>query len=156
MSEQKVQIEVAAMSQCPDVTVVWDRFSPAFGKLQQIADVKVRFLGRMENGSPWCKHGEPECIGNAQALCVQRTSSFSIMSRFFKCQLKDMQNIPNNGRRCASEASVEPDFVDMCGKVGSRSPGYKLLEESFDRVNQLGVTRSCTVMIDGKQWCQVG
>ncbi|OLL26422.1 hypothetical protein NEOLI_002448 [Neolecta irregularis DAH-3] len=61
---------------------------------------------------------------------------------FILCQNRDQEAIPSNADPCGFSY---PDCVYTKGK--------DLLSQSAERTRRLGVDKSCTVFIDGKQEC---
>jgi len=139
----------------------------------QIAHLKVHYIGKeQQDGGLRCKHSKSECIGNIQQLCVQdlvsnegeNTQSLSSKALavngspdamklidFIDCQSENLDSIPDSGEKCANQVGLDLGEINKC--VNS-DYGLELLSESFQSSREFGVSVSCTVFIDQKQFCQ--
>ena len=98
-------------------------------------------------------HGELECAGNVQQLCAIRHSSFPVWWEFIQCQL-------NKGRSNIGKLEVAEECADSTGLGWSRisscatsDEGERLLKENIRVTKEMGIQKSCTMMINAKVVC---
>lgn len=85
---------------------------------------------------------------------------------FANCMLSDYANIPSRAlvQNCALEHGIDFDALNACAsrQIDANPPnpddpsvvsGLALLQQSFRHSQALGVHRSCTVRVDGREWC---
>ena len=72
---------------------------------------------------------------------------------FTTCLILSYAKIPARElvESCALEHGIA--FEDLNGCVSEEGKGLDLLKASVERSEGAGVKRSCTVRVDGKQWC---
>lgn len=107
------------------------------------------------NDSIHCKHGPGECLGDMIALCAgDLYPDDSIISLgFSNCLVSSYSKIPSRGlvESCALEHGVSFEKLNDC--ISEEGKGLDLLEQSVERSQAAGVTKSCTVRVDNKIWC---
>lgn len=107
------------------------------------------------NNSIHCKHGPGECLGNMIALCAAELypSNPVISLGFSNCLVSSYSKIPSRElvESCALEHGLS--FDDLNGCISEEGKGLDLLEQSVERSQVAGVTKSCTVRVDNKMWC---
>ena len=122
------------MSRCPDARKCETLFAPSLIKLSSIINFTVSYIayGSTPNDIQ-CMHGEEECLGNKQQLCVQNMCSQTTLLKFLQCQSKQLQNIPNNGEQCVQEVSdstLKWSDIDACLKSNKAN---ELLYQSIQK-----------------------
>ncbi|KAF8138293.1 hypothetical protein EV363DRAFT_1154254 [Boletus edulis] len=159
----KVPVVLGVMSRCPDAMLceaVWDRVLQRVGDK---VDISLSFIAE-PNASDTaygvtCKHGLEECAGNVYELCVAKYHPTSEWWPFLRCQNfqgRDQIGLPETAVSCAGTAGFEweIDQASLCaGEDGQGEEGVKLLQESVQNSKELGIEKSCTIMINGKQVC---
>lgn len=107
------------------------------------------------NDSIHCKHGPGECLGDMIALCAgDLYPKDSVISLgFSNCLVSSYPKIPSRElvESCALEHGVS--FDDLNGCISEEGKGLDLLEQSVERSQAAGVTKSCTVRVDNTIWC---
>ncbi|MCJ1358168.1 MAG: hypothetical protein MMC33_008166 [Icmadophila ericetorum] len=160
---KKVQLEAHMMSKCPDARdCLRDLVVPAMEKIADKVDFRMSYIGDVDpDDSITCKHGPTECLGNILSLCTadlypttsDNTNNTKISLGFTTCMITSYPKIPDRSliENCALEHGV--DFDKLNGCVSEEGKGLDLLKKSVLRSKQAGVTRSCTVRLDGKKRC---
>lgn len=154
ISDRPVNVEFFVMSKCPDAHKCETLFAPALLKLSSIINFTLSFIA-YESGSKEieCMHGADECLGNKQQLCVQHLYPQATFIRFLQCQAKHIDDIPNNGKKCAQDVAdgrLKWPEVDTCVKS---SQANDLFHRSLERTRAASAKKSCTMHLNGKFWC---
>ncbi|KAM0746153.1 hypothetical protein T439DRAFT_319485 [Meredithblackwellia eburnea MCA 4105] len=161
-----VPVALGVMSKCPDAALcesVWDKVLDSVGGL---VDLELIYIGKANKSAEYgvtCMHGDSECVGNIQQLCAYEqwrgvsgdVKPWADWWAFIQCL--------NYGSR---SAIGDLETAKQCSKVVGHadwdkevqpcvdSPhGRSLLLNSITRAQTLNITKSCTVIIDGKQVC---
>jgi len=148
-----VQVDLFVMSKCPDASFCENVFSTVVKQVGSIMDLKVNYIAK---GSPLqCMHGNSECIGNTQQLCVAdlypKNSTFGYTwFNFMLCQDETLSNIPNNGQTCASRLNLNWSSINQC-TTGDR--GQKLFQASVAYTQSFNVGTSCTIYLQKQPRC---
>ncbi|KAF8559118.1 hypothetical protein OG21DRAFT_1403873 [Imleria badia] len=159
----KVPVVLGVMSRCPDAILceaVWDRVLQRVGDK---VDISLSFIATPNPSDPAygvsCKHGLEECAGNVYELCVAKYHPTSEWWPFLQCQNfhgRDQIGLPDTAASCATTAGFEweTDQGRLCsGEDGQGEEGVKLLQESIQNSIELGIKKSCTIIINGRQVC---
>ncbi|KAJ1570026.1 ribosomal 40S subunit protein S18B, partial [Nowakowskiella sp. JEL0078] len=160
VQESKESIQIIREDEkekCPDAayceTFVNDNILPS---LSDIIDLKTEYIGsidpEIEIGVK-CLHGDGECIGNIQQLCVQK-----YIPKYFDfiiCQNRKQRRIPseivlNTCLDFVNASDEERGQVTQC--IGS-DEGKDLHIASVEKSKKLGAGKSCTVYLADKQRC---
>ncbi|KAI0736196.1 hypothetical protein C8Q72DRAFT_768944 [Fomitopsis betulina] len=164
-SPTKVPVMLGVMSRCPDAVLCEAVFDQVLKKVGHKVDLSLTFVAHANISEPdfgvTCKHGPSECAGNVHQLCAMKYASPSAFWEFVQCQ--NYQGIEKIGRpdtalKCASTAQI--DWVssgagDCAGLDGSgrAREGVLLLQNSVNVTEELGIKKSCTILINQKQVC---
>ena len=101
-----------------------------------------------------CPHGDSECVGDMQQLCAQLMANPVNGTRtwwdFSTCQSATRTSIPDNAKACAAQVGL--DYAAMSDCVSS--VGSNLLYYSAERSVAAKQGVSCTLTLNGAQWCQ--
>ncbi|KAF8913888.1 hypothetical protein CPB84DRAFT_1757832 [Gymnopilus junonius] len=161
----KVSVQLGVMSRCPDALLCESRFAQVLDKVSDKVNLSLVYVAKIDDTEPdfgvWCMHGRQECAGNVQQLCVNKYAPFPNWWEFVKCQnFQGRENIglPEVAFKCAETADVdlETSGAGQCiGSDGSGigTEGVTLLQESTLLGKELGITKSCTVLISGRKVC---
>lgn len=101
-----------------------------------------------------CMHGPSECLGNMILLCAAHLYPDPKLSLgFANCMVADYHDIPARDlvEACAMEHSLDFGKVNACLSEEGKAQG--LLRESVERSVEAKVRTSCTVRVQGKEWC---
>lgn len=103
-----------------------------------------------------CKHGEEECLGNIIELCAARLYPDPKMYLgFTMCLSKDYEDIPKRSliEDCALEHGISMEKLNACTVDDDGALSVDMLKDSFNRSSTAGVSKSCTVRLNGKVRC---
>lgn len=102
-----------------------------------------------------CKHGPSECIGNMLSLCAKYLfpNQTIISLGFTNCLIASYSRIADRElvESCALEHGIDFEALNDC--VSEDGRGIDLLRDSIERSEAADVKRSCTVRVNGTQWC---
>lgn len=101
-------------------------------------------------------HGQEECLGNMIELCAAHLyPDPKIYLGFTMCMTRDYQDIPKRElvEDCALEHSISMEKLNKCLNAEDGGRAIDRLRESFNRTTEAGVTKSCTVRLDGNIRC---
>ena len=154
-STHQVELTLGVMSRCPDAFLVEALID------QTLADERVKgkvalelvYIGMLDNDAPGgitCKHGELECDGNVQQLCVQAYLNQSDWWPFVVCQDGQPARIGTTGlaEECAAQVGFEwSGEIRRCAEEGE---GQRRLRESVRRTQEMGIEKSATILL-GKE-----
>ncbi|KAG8909838.1 hypothetical protein FRC00_009335 [Tulasnella sp. 408] len=163
----KVPVTLGVMSRCPDAIHCENVMDTVFNEVGfEKVDVTLSFIGKLNSTAPkygvTCMHGEIECEGNLQELCMtNHVSEVRNWWPWLECvNLAGRERIGHLGTAvdCAIMTGIDwiEDGVRACvkGKEGESEPeGVRLLQESVKKTADLGITTSCTILISGKKRC---
>ncbi|PWN45377.1 hypothetical protein IE81DRAFT_285439, partial [Ceraceosorus guamensis] len=168
-SPSLVPVKIGLMSRCPDFISFAAQFSRALPKVWSLIDLQYAYIGTRNHSSPYgasCKHGDIECAGNVQELCVNDhlRSNKKISSVEAQRTTWDFIECLNYGgiadigkedaaRNCLSAVHGprwEDDGIKRCaeGKLGR-----KLLAKSLQDAHKSDIVNSATLQIDGNTIC---
>ncbi|KAJ9623257.1 hypothetical protein H2203_006196 [Taxawa tesnikishii (nom. ined.)] len=103
-----------------------------------------------------CKHGPGECLGDTLELCAAHLYPYpKIYLGFTMCMTKNYQDIPDEDlvKDCALEHGIDFNALNHCVSRDDGEYGIDLLRRSVKRSQDAGVTKSCTIRLDGKTRC---
>lgn len=109
-----------------------------------------------EDDGVLCKHGPSECLGDMLELCASRLyPNPKIYLGFTMCLSKSYDQIPSEDlvKDCALEHGIEFGALNECVSRDDGEVAVDLLRRSVLRSRDAGVTKSCTVRLDGKVRC---
>lgn len=101
-------------------------------------------------------HGPEECLGNIIELCAARLyPDPKIYLGFTMCMTRQYEDIPQRDliEDCALEHSISMEKLGECIDHDEGSLGVDMLQASFNRSADAGVSKSCTVRLNGKVRC---
>jgi len=103
-----------------------------------------------------CKHGQSECLGNIIELCAAHLyPNPQTYLGFTMCLTRDYKHIPDRSlvEDCALEHGISMQKLNACTVDDDGALGLDMLKTSFNRSSSAGVSKSCTVRLDGKTRC---
>jgi hypothetical protein len=146
-----VQVDLFVMSKCPDASVCESLFLNVIKQVGNITDLRVNYIAKNSGGSFQCMHGNSECIGNIQQLCVtQLYPKDYAWFNFVTCQDETQFNIPNNAQSCASRQNLNWANINTCA---NGDQGQKLFKDSVAYTQSFGVGTSCTIYLQKNPRC---
>lgn len=158
----KVPVTLGVMSRCPDALLCESVFDHVLRKVADKVDLSLTFIGTINATEPTygvtCMHGPDECAGNIQELCAIKYAPTKQWWQFVQCQNfqgREKIGLPETAQQCAHAAEIdwEESGVGTCASIAESSEGIQLLHESVRATQKLGVKKSCTILINGKQVC---
>lgn len=103
-----------------------------------------------------CKHGQEECLGNIIELCAADLyPDPKIYLGFTMCLTKQYSDIPDRTlvEDCALEHGISMAKLNACAVDEDGAMSVDMLKDSFNRSSEAGVSKSCTVRLNGKVRC---
>ena len=100
-----------------------------------------------------CQHGWNECAANKLLVCADELSNTDGDTLgFVNCVLSDYQRVSETGliQECAKEHNLNYESLKKCADTD----GLELLTSSVDHSVAVGANFSCTILVDGKEWCK--
>ncbi|PNS16049.1 hypothetical protein CAC42_4450 [Sphaceloma murrayae] len=156
---RRIPLEAHIMSKCPDARdCLRDLVLPAMQRVEKEVDFRLSFIGTAEEEGDGvaCMHGPEECLGNILELCAARLyPDPKINLGFTMCMTRQFADIPDKGlvQDCALEHGISFEKLNDCAGDEHGGRGMKLLRRSVEWSSRANVTTSCTVRLDGKEWC---
>ncbi|MFO0552887.1 MAG: hypothetical protein U0271_31150 [Polyangiaceae bacterium] len=142
-----VKVELYVMSQCPYGVEAENGFADVVKKLGPDLDLRVDFIGSVENGAPQSMHGAAEVAGDIAQACAMTLSENWF--DFILCQNVNARDIQNNWAGCAVKTGIDPDQLQACA---GGPDGLSLVTASFDRARAAHASGSPTIRIAGKEY----
>lgn len=174
----RVPLEAHIMSKCPDAKdCLHDMILPAMVNVSHKVDFRLSYIvsthlqhyrypaqqltphkgtATHDDDGVVCKHGPEECLGNIIELCVQKQyPNPKTYLGFTMCMTKEYEDIPKRElvEDCALEHGVSMQKINDCATLEGGSNGVAMLQQSFNRSAEAGVSKSCTVRLNGKVRC---
>lgn len=158
-SNGKVNLEAHIMSKCPDARdCLRDLVVPAMANISDEVNFSISYIGKQvddDNGVE-CMHGPSECLGNILELCAADLYPEPKTSLgFTNCLTMNYTQIPQKElvKDCSLEHGLDFDTINKCASEDDGVYGLDLLRNSVARSHNAGVTKSCTVRLNGKIRC---
>ncbi|KAI0638055.1 hypothetical protein C8Q77DRAFT_1214969 [Trametes polyzona] len=161
----KVPVVLGVMSRCPDAVLCETVFDRVVERVADKIDLSLTFIGKPNVSEPdfgvTCMHGPEECAGNVHELCAIKYAPTQRWWSFVQClNFKGRSEIgkPETALQCAktTELDWENSGVGACAGLdgsGKGEEGVRLLQESVAVTQEMGIEKSCTVVINGKPVC---
>ncbi|KAH8118686.1 hypothetical protein DFH11DRAFT_1568690 [Phellopilus nigrolimitatus] len=161
----KVPVTFGVMSRCPDALLCESVFDKALPRVEDKIDLSLSFIGTINASEPdfgvTCLHGPEECAGNVQELCATKYLDQKQWWAYLKCQNfngRGKVGNPDIALKCADTAKfdwLESGVGKCAGEDGSGKgeEGVGLLQESVRNSKELGIEKSCTILINNRQAC---
>jgi len=163
-SDIKVPVQLGVMSRCPDALLCEGIFDKVSEKISEKMDLSLVYIANLNSSDPifgvTCMHGQEECWGNIQQLCVAKHEP-SAWWEFVQCQNyngREKIGTPELASNCAKAVGFEWESSAAARCAGSEERGKSdegttLLQESVKLGKKLGVKFSCTILIDSRPVC---
>ncbi|SPC68168.1 probable conserved hypothetcial protein [Ustilago sp. UG-2017b] len=173
---QRVNVTLAVMSRCPDALACEAAFDKVLDRVNAKTRLTMSYIGSIENDKhskygASCMHGDQECQGNIQQLCVQDAlnpvragqdfdlSPSAAQKRwwnFLQCQnFAGVSKIGDEelAQRCLRVVNGPEWHKDGIAKCVHGKQGRKLLQNSIKASKHSNLTRSCTIVFEGGNKC---
>eukprot|EP00878_Enallax_costatus_P002079 GHUV01002246.1.p1 GENE.GHUV01002246.1~~GHUV01002246.1.p1 ORF type:complete len:230 (+),score=58.23 GHUV01002246.1:101-790(+) len=158
---KRVDLDLFVMSKCPDALYCEGALTDVLADLKDIISLNMHFIGQKQDDGTWkCKHGDAECAGDLQQLCVQLNSKleqrYDWLYKFVLCNNKqglDAIGSFSTAALCLKEAGVP--FSPGTAMMGCMyAPGHdSVIASDFAQTAALGVSTSCTIQVEGNTVC---
>ncbi|KAK9767080.1 hypothetical protein K7432_003390 [Basidiobolus ranarum] len=151
-----VPVDLYVMSKSSDAVQCEEIFGGILDQIGSIVNLNIYYIGKEENGSHVCKHGEQECRGNKMQLCAKALYRWhqtpSAWFRLIQCQNQDYHAIGTDAslEYCSLKKNMSFKKLRDCtdGPYGAR-----LLSQSFTEAQEKGISTSCTMVINQQVRC---
>ncbi|GAX77922.1 hypothetical protein CEUSTIGMA_g5364.t1 [Chlamydomonas eustigma] len=149
-----VPLDFFVMSKCPYAIACEQRLNDVLALVGEHVRVTPHYIANIDGYPTTCKHGESECLGDRQQLCVLKYAKFHAFWKFLMCQDKNVTSIgePDTAEACLMELDASASVVSLVKSCYSSDEGDNALRNSAHKTSQLGVRGSCTVWIRGREF----
>ncbi|KAJ8296197.1 Actin-related protein 2/3 complex subunit 3 [Rhodotorula toruloides] len=126
-------------------------------RVGELVELRVEFIASRNSSAPYgttCKHGDRECRGNVQQLCAERYWGAEGAWEFIQCLNYD-PNARVGNERAARECGrlIGRDWTKQSQQCVEGEEGRKLARQSAKRLSELGVEKSCSILVRGEVVC---
>jgi len=163
VDDVKVPVTLGVMSRCPDAMLCESVFNKVLQSVGDKVDISLTFIGKLNLSEPdygvTCMHGPEECAGNVQELCAAKYHPASQWWNFVQCQNfqgRDHIGLPETAAHCATSVGIDWESGDAgrcAGQDGKGEEGVGLLQQNVQDTADMGIKKSCTIMINGETVC---
>lgn len=127
-------------------------------KVGSIVDFRIAYIAENNStGGFSCMHGNSECIGDINQLCVMKHFSNYTYLNFFKCVDSSQIKIPYNTDSCLKSSGASDDIIQKVHTCMQGDEGRQLMRESISytlgRCGHHPSCRSCTMWLAGEKAC---
>ncbi|PSK46285.1 hypothetical protein B9Z65_5253 [Elsinoe australis] len=157
--KRHIPLEAHIMSKCPDARdCLRDLVLPSMQTVGREVDFTLSYIGKPtdEDDGVACMHGPGECLGNILELCAAKIyPDPKVYLGFTMCMTRQFKEIPEKSlvQDCALEHGISFEKLNDCASDEHMGKGIDLLRDSVERSAKANVTTSCTIRVDGKEWC---
>ncbi|KAF8484703.1 hypothetical protein DFH94DRAFT_624073 [Russula ochroleuca] len=164
-STRRVPVMLGVMSRCPDALLCETLFDNVIPRVADKINISLAYIATLNASDTEfgvsCMHGSEECAGNVQQLCAAKYTPMRTWWEFVMCQNYHGRNhigTSDVALKCARTARIdwEGSGVGQCAGSdgsGTGSEGVQLLKDSIRLTESLGITTSCTVVINSEKVC---
>ncbi|KAI8679832.1 hypothetical protein NCS57_00262100 [Fusarium keratoplasticum] len=157
-TDRLVPLEAHIISKCPDTKdALRLLILPVMQRVHDKVNFTLSYIGRpTANDGVDCMHGPSECMGNIIELCARELyPDPKINLGFIMCLTRDYEHIPDRSliEDCALEHAIDFQKLNDCAVKEDGAHGLDLLRNSIQRTADAGVTKSCTIRLDGQIYC---
>ncbi|KAI3486749.1 hypothetical protein L1887_49699 [Cichorium endivia] len=174
---QRVNVTLAVMSRCPDALACEAAFDKVLDRVNAKTRLTMTYIGTPDNDKRQhrygavCKHGEQECAGNVQQLCVQDALNPVRAGEDFDLSPSAAQKKWWNFLQCQNYAGLakigDEDLAQRClrlidGPAWQKDGiadcvhgkhGRKLLQHSVKASKRASLGTSCTIVFESGKRC---
>lgn len=138
---EKPLLEAFVVSKCPFGLQMQRILNEIIKNIPSLAsNIRVEYMGSIENGKITSMHGEKEAEENFRQICIREEQPEKYWS-YINCHIKKGE-VDN----CLAEAEVDKDRLNSCKSENSR--GLKYAKEDFDSQGKYKVTGSPTLILN--------
>ena len=144
-----VTIELFVMSQCPygvQAEALVDKVLARFGGE---VNLSLHFIAN-ENaeGSFSSLHGQTEVDEDIRQVCIMKYYPDKVL-KYLTCVVKNYTKVGQVWESCATQNGIDASKIRECS---TGEEGKLLLKENIKRTNELGITASPTIFINGQRY----
>eukprot|EP00798_Chlamydomonas_sp_ICE-L_P017625 gene17625-23966_t len=141
----QVKIEAYVMSLCPDAMLCESKLSKALNQVGRLVKFKTKYIATVtESGGIECMHGEKECAGNMQQLCLEHYVPDKLLS-FIMCQNSVPKSVGSKIQAdyCMIQEKLDDNTRATITACYSGKEGADLLRTSAEATAAKGIKKSC-------------
>jgi hypothetical protein len=142
VSSDKAMLEAFVVSYCPFGLQAQRALAPVAKLLPN--NVKIRYIGSVENGTITAMHGDKEAKENLRQICLREEQPGKYWP-YVECFIK----ADGKGDACLAEANVDKAKLDAC--TASTGNGLKYAQVDFGIATKLGIGGSPSLVLNGTQ-----
>jgi hypothetical protein len=138
---EKPVLEAFVVSKCPFGLQMQRVLNEIIKNIPSLAsNIRVEYMGSIENGKITSMHGEEEAKENLRQICLREEQSDKYW-KYIDCHIKkgDIEN-------CLAETGIDSAKLDSC--LSEDSKGLKYAKEDFDLEKKYNVTGSPTLILN--------
>ena len=156
----KPMLEAYVVSSCPYGLQMQRAMAEAVKNVPSIAaNLKVMYIGSVDNGAISSMHGVEEAQENLRQICIreeQSTKYWNYVSCYMKKSAGTMANGMPIGDSKGCQASTGIDTAKLASCVSDSSRGLAYAQKDFDSANKNSVSGSPTLILNGAQISESG
>ena len=138
---EKPLLEAFVVSKCPYGLQMQRVLNEIVKTIPSLANnIRVEYMGSIENGKITAMHGEEEAKENLRQICLREEQSDKYW-KYIDCHIKkgEVEN-------CLIEAGIDKTKLDSC--LNEDSKGLKYAKEDFDLEKKYNITGSPTLILN--------
>ncbi len=105
-------------------------------------NIKIRYIGSVENGKVTAMHGETEAEENLRQICIREEQADKYWN-YIECFIKE-----GKSAECLNSTGADQAKLNTC--MTDANKGIKYAQEDFMLQDQFGVTGSPTLIVNGE------
>jgi len=148
-------LEAFVVSSCPYGLQMQRAIADAVKNIPALAaDIKIRYIGSVDNGKISSMHGQEEADENLRQICIreeQPAKFYNYISCYMKKATGTMANGMPLGDSPSCQASTGVDTAKLSACVSDKTRGLAYAQKDFDLSNKYNVQGSPTLILDGTQ-----
>ena len=140
----KALLEAFVVSKCPYGLQMQRILNEIVKNIPSLTEnIKVRYIGAITEGKITSMHGDVEAQENLRQICIREEQSAKYWD-YTACYMKKGET-----DNCLTSANIDKASLTSC--MSDSSKGLKYAKEDFDLQNQLGVSGSPTLFLNGEK-----
>lgn len=141
----KPSLTAFVVANCPFGIQMQRLYNKAITELPELANnLKIKYIGSVENGKITAMHGEEEAQENLRQICIREEQSAKYWP-YVSCYMK----AEGQSESCLAQAGVDQAVLGACTTDSTR--GLKYAQADFDLANKFGVSGSPTLILNNKE-----
>lgn len=140
---QKPELEAFVVSYCPYGLQMQRTLVPINDLIGKVANIKVRYIGSVENGKITSMHGDQEAQENLKQICIREEQADKYW-KYLSCFMKATGKSEN----CSKEVGIDTSKLEVCMTKGK---GLEYAKVDFASQNKYGVSGSPSLFLNGEK-----